>query len=152
MSREAKIINAKEFDTQATISHYESFGWELLSVNGQQITMSRETQNPVFSELVKHQTEYENLLGKLRGLPYPVEPQRPIPFQLGKCFKMLLCLIVPGIAYIVYKAVKHKKYKDAYAVYQQEISDYNKKRADLIAKMEAVALESRAIFFSQKEA
>ncbi len=152
MSRESKIINAKEFDTQATISHYESFGWELLSANGNQITMSRETQNPVYTDLVKHQAEYESLLGKLRTLPYPVAPQRPVPFELGKCFRMLLCLIVPGIAYIVYKTVKHKKYKEALAVYEQELADCNRRRADLIAKMEAVALESRGIFFSQKEA
>lgn len=152
MSRESKIINAKEFDTQATISHYESFGWELLSVNGQQITMSRETQNPVYADLVKHQAEYESLLEKLRSLPYPVVPQRPVPFNLGKCFKMLLCLIVPGIAYIVYKTVKYKKYKNAFAVYEQELSHYNETRAELIAKMEAVTLESRVIFFSKKDA
>lgn len=151
MSRESKIINAQEFDTQATISHYESFGWELLSVNGKQITMSRETQNPVYTDLVKHQTEYEDLLARMRALPRPIAPAAIVPFDLGKCFKLLLCLIIPGVAYTVYKILKYKNYKEALAVYEQELSDYNSKKADLISKMEAVALESRGIFFSRRE-
>ncbi len=152
MSRESKIINAQEFDTQATISHYESFGWELLSVNGKQITMSRETQNPVYADLVKHQTEYEDLLARMRALPRPVAPAAIVPFDLGKCCKLLLCLIIPGAIYIVYKSVQHKNYKQAYAAYMQEVSFFESKKAELISKMEAVALESRGIFFSRQEA
>ena len=42
MSREAKIFEPNVWGVQETITHYEAFGWELLSINGKQIVMSRE--------------------------------------------------------------------------------------------------------------
>ena len=40
MSRESRIFNVAYFqNTQEVISQYESFGWELLSVNGDQLTI-----------------------------------------------------------------------------------------------------------------
>ena len=150
MSRESKIITAMEFDTQKTISHYESFGWELLSINDKQITMSRETQNPVYVELVKHQSDYEELLAQLRAMPCPEPPTAPAPFSIGTWFITLICLVVPCIAYTTYKIVKHVKYKEALQEYHEALTQYKAKVAELLSKMEAIALESRGIFFSKQ--
>ena len=114
MSRESKIITAQEFDTQVTISHYESFGWELLSINGKQITMSRETQNPVYTDLVKHQSSYEDLLGRLRAMRAPQPPVKPNRFSFSTWFLTLILFVIPCVAYTAYKIVKHYKYKNAY--------------------------------------
>ena len=39
MSRESKILKVGAFGAEKTVYHYESFGWELLSLNGDTITM-----------------------------------------------------------------------------------------------------------------
>ena len=85
MSRESKIIRTSIYDAEKTIYHYESFGWELLSINGEQITMSRETQNPVYTDLVKSQAKYESLMQEYQGLQNPVAPAKPAPFKFGTC-------------------------------------------------------------------
>ena len=150
MSRESKIIVAQEFDTQVTISHYESFGWELLSINGKQITMSRETQNPVYTDLVKHQSTYEELLSKVRALRAPVPPITPNPFSFGTWLLTLVLFVIPCVAYTAYKIIKHKKYKAACADHLAQMAEYNSTRAQLLKQMEDVALESRVIFFSKQ--
>lgn len=149
MSRESKLITAKEFDTQTTITHYESFGWELLSINGNQITMSRETQNPVFTDLVKHQAQYETLLQKYRSLVSPIAPVKPHPFSFKTCFLTFVLLVLPCVAYVTYKIIKKKKYNEAFANYDAELTAYIAKKNELLKQMEDVALESRGIFFSQ---
>ena len=61
MSKESRIIKAGPHGTQATITDYECFGWEVLSINGADIIMSRETQNPVYAELVKAQASTSDI-------------------------------------------------------------------------------------------
>lgn len=151
MSRESKIITAEEFDTQKTISHYESFGWELLSINGTQITMSRETQNPVYTELVKHQSQYETLLARLRALPMPRAPKEHAPFSFKTWFISLICLVIPCIVYTVYKIVEHSNYKNEYEEYSKKLATYKAECITILNEMDAVALESRGIFFSKKD-
>ena len=150
MSRESKIITAKEFDTQGTISHYESFGWELLSINGNQITMSRETQNPVYTDLVKHQSEYENLLQQFRDMPIPVAPAKPKRFSIKTWFISLIFLVVPCILYTAFKIFYYSKYKKALENYTADFARYNQEKSNIFKKMEEVALESRVIFFSKQ--
>ena len=151
MSRESRIITAVEFDAQKTISHYESFGWELLSINGTQITMSRETQNPVYTELVKHQSQYETLLARLRALPIPCAPKERAPFSFKTWFISLICLVIPCIVYTVYKIVEHSNYKNEYEEYSKKLATYKAERTMILNEMDAVALESRGIFFSKKD-
>ena len=151
MSRESKIISAQEFDTQKTIFQYESFGWELLSINGTQITMSRETQNPVYTDLVKHQSQYEDLLAKLRAMPVPKAPANHAPFSLNTWFISLICLVLPCVIYTVYKIVQHSKFNAATAAYTAEVAAYNAERAKIMEQMESIALESRGIFFSKRD-
>ena len=151
MSRESKIITALEFDTQKTISHYESFGWELLSINGKQITMSRETQNPVYTDLVKHQSRYEDAMEKYRALRSPTPPVKPNRFSFGTWFITLILCILPCVAYTTYKIVKHRKYKAAMENYTASMVEYNQQRAALLKQMEDIALESRVIFFSKQD-
>ena len=150
MSRESKIIAVSEFDTQKTISHYESFGWELLSINGNQITVSRETQNPVYSELVKHQSLYEELLTEMRALSIPVMPAKPAAFSFSTWFKTLICFVVPCFVYTTYKIVQYIIYKNNLKQYQGQLSGYNRKVKNLTSQMDSIALESRAIFFSKQ--
>lgn len=167
MSRESKILQAGPWGAQATITHYESFGWELLSLNGNQITMSRETQDEVYPELVKHQTAYEDKLAAYQSMKAPVHPQkphapmRPAPFKLGLCLILLLIGIVPGALYIAYKVNKNNEYKVACEAHREACEENSRKinqmdaeytaaREALRAEMDAIATESHAIFFSKR--
>ena len=150
MSRESKILNAGVFSAQETISHYESFGWELLSLNGSQITMSRETQNPVYSDLVKNQAKYEELTLKYLSISDPSAPARPTEFAFGTCFLLLALAVVPGVIYIAYKINRHNAYKEAMQRYQDEKHEADKNRASILEQMKQVALNSRATFFSRQ--
>lgn len=150
MSRESKILNAGVFSAQETISHYESFGWELLSLNGSQITMSRETQNPVYSDLVKNQAKYEELTLKYLSISDPTAPACPNEFAFGTCLLLLVLGVVPGVIYIAYKINRHLAYKEAMQRYQDEKREVNKERESILAQMQEVALNSRATFFSRQ--
>lgn len=150
MSRESKIIIADQFDAQKTISDYESFGWELLSINSNQITMSRETQNPVYPDLVKHQAKYEELLKKYKAVVMPFSPKKPEPFRISTWFKTLICLVIPCVIYTTCKIVQNSKYKKALAEYSGELAKATAKKSQLMEEMEKVALESRTIFFSKQ--
>ena len=167
MSRESKILFPGPWGTQATISHYESFGWELLSLNGKQITMSRETQDAVYPDLVKHQAAYEAKVEEFNNtmppkLPHPpVAPVRNKPFSFGTCLLLLLLGLVPGALYIAYKVSKSKEYKLAVAAHENAVELHKKECADLNqahaeklaqieAEMKAIVEESHAIFFSKR--
>lgn len=150
MSRQSIIIYPSAFNTQDTISHYESFGWELLSINGNQITMSRETQNPVYSELVKLQSMYEEKLDEYKKIIDPPKPFEPEDFEIGTFFKTLLCLVIPCIIYTTYKIVQRNKYKKAFKEYTERVYLLNEKRRSLIKEMEAIALQGKTVFFSKQ--
>lgn len=167
MSRESKILKAGPWGAQATISHYESFGWELLSLNGDQITMSRETQDEVYADLVKHQAAYEQKMNEYMATKAPVfpaapkAPDAPVPFSLGTCAILLLLAILPGALYIAYKVNKKREYEEAMQKHEEakaahkkkctEMTNaYNATRANLEDEMKAIVEESHAIFFSKR--
>ena len=85
MSRESIIMKEGPWGAQQTISHYESFGWELMSLNGEQIAMSRETQDSVYGELVKRQAAYEAKLKQYEAIERAEvrHPEIPEPFHFG---------------------------------------------------------------------
>ena len=151
MSRESKIITAQQWSVQDTISHYEAFGWELLSLNGSQITMSRETQNPVYSDLVKHQATYEDLIAQYNAVRNPNMPEAPAPVTFGKLFVSFVCFVFPCVIYSVYKFNQHKKHKEALADYVAVCSGNEAKKKKLCEEMEKTVLESRGIFFSRQQ-
>lgn len=150
MSRESKIIQASVHSAQKTINHYESFGWELLALNGAQITMSRETQNPVYPELVKSQARYEELMAKYASVINPPAPEKPAEFKLGTCLLLLLLAVVPGALYIAYKIKKYNDYKAQLAAYNNTVANNEKIKKELMDEMEKVALDSRATFFGKQ--
>jgi hypothetical protein len=150
MSRESKILTAGILNTQETISHYESFGWELLSLNGSQITMSRETQNPVYADLVKHQAKYEDLETEYNSICDPLRPEKPAGFEFSTCLLLLILAVVPGLLYIAYKIYKNKIYQEAFASYNAKVNEIKKKRESILSEMKQVALDSRAIFFGKQ--
>ena len=149
MSRESKIIKTSINDVEKTIYHYESFGWELLSINGEQITMSRETQNPVYPDLVKSQAKYESLMQSYLTLKNPTAPIKPAPFKFGTCLILLLLAVLPGALYIAYKVKKHADYKNACAAYDVALASVERKKKEILADMDTVARDSRATFFGQ---
>ena len=141
MSRESRIIQVEAFqNSQDVISKYESFGWELLSINGSQLTMSRETQVDCYPELVKYQAQYED---KLKEYMAVIDPVRPNPISFGACFWLFILAIFPLAIYLTFK-IKNKK------AYEETISNNNALRAKLKADMDAIALESRGVFFSKR--
>lgn len=150
MSRESRLINATLWSAQDTISHYEAFGWELLSINGNQIAMSRETQNPVYSDLVKHQAVYEQTAAEYARLQAPLKPIAPPKINLKTCFITFICFVLPFAAYLTYKIMQKKKHDEAMQIYTAEYAKYCAKQKELRDKMEQTVLQSRAVFFSKQ--
>lgn len=150
MSRESKLFNATLYDLQETISHYEAFGWELLSLNGTQITMSRETQNPVYPELIKHQAKYEELQNRYLAIQHPQAPSKPAAFDFTLFLVLSVLAIVPGVLYAGCKISQFKRYKEAIESHRIAVEEVNEKKAAILAEMEQVALDSRVIFFSKQ--
>lgn len=149
MSRESKILKVGAFGAEKTVYHYESFGWELLSLNGDTITMSRETQNPVYTDLVKNESKYEQLVAEYNSVPHPGKPVKPAPFNLKTCGILLLLLVVPGALYIAYKINQNKKYKEAMSAYENAVSAREEKKKGIMAKIDQLLINSRATFFGQ---
>lgn len=141
MSREAKIfsVNYKE-EVGKRIKEYESFGWELLSINDLDISMSRETQNKVYVELVKYEYEYELLNNKIDEMERPV---RPYPFNLGSAVLGLLILVLPGLLYILHKIQENKDY-------QASMDQYNFEKEQIEKKIKEVCNTARATFFARQ--
>lgn len=150
MSRESKILTARSETVEKLISHYEAFGWELLSINGKQVTMTRETQIPVYTDLVKLQAKYEETKEKYYALKEPQPPLKPAGVNFGLCFILLILFVLPLALYITYKVIQHNKYKEAYTVYSFECSEVQKTAAELLEKMEEIVLQSRGIFFGKQ--
>ncbi len=168
MSRESKILQAGPWGAQSTVSHYESFGWELVSMNGSQIVMSRETQDSVYSELVKHQAAYEEKVAEYNALEKPVSakapaaPAAPAPISIKTCAILFLLLIFPFVLYLVYKIKQKNEYEAALAAHQavldgisadhqRAMNEYNATKSKLVAEAETIAAESRAIFFAPRD-
>lgn len=165
MSREAKILNASSAkDTEITVSHYEAFGWELISLNGTQITMSRETQNPVYTDLVKYQAKYEalkeeaaKLKAKADALYYPEAPKSVAPIDFGTCLLTFILCVFPLAIYLTYKILQKKKYKETLALYNGACASIDNQytklleaRKAVLAQMEDVVTQSRVVFFSKQ--
>ena len=141
MSRESRIFQVAYFqNAQEVISNYESFGWELLSVNGDQLTMSRESQIDCYTDLVKYQSQYEEKLKEYLAI---VDPAAPNPITFGGCFWSFILAVFPLAIYLTVKIKKRNAYNEA-------VSNNNARRAKLKSEMDAIALESRGVFFSKR--
>ena len=150
MSRESKILTPKIWGLQETISHYESFGWELLSVNGNQIMMSRETQNPVYAELVMLQASYEEKVEEYARLVAPQKPKAPVPISIPTCLITLVCLVIPFAVYLTCKIIENNKHKEAMAIYEAQFAEYERKKKAIKDEMRAIILQGKTTFFSKQ--
>ena len=150
MSRESKIFSPNLWNTQDTITHYESFGWELLSVNGNQIVMSRESQNPVYPELVKYQKIYEDTAAEYQSLKAPTPPVKPQGLSFGICFITFILFIIPCVFYVMYKMKQNNEYKEALNMYNNSVAEYNERRTALLNQMKTATEQSRIVFFSKQ--
>ncbi len=150
MSRESKIMTAGKDGAQQTISHYEAFGWELLSINGNQITMSRETQNPVYADLVKLQAKYEEKVAEYASLRTPAAPAAPAPISPKTCFFSFICLVFPCVIYVHYKVKERNQYRAQMEAYAASLEALEKKKKALCEEMNAIVLEGRTVFFSKQ--
>ena len=150
MSKESKIFSPTTWGVQETISHYESFGWELLSINGNQIVMARETQNPVYSQLVKFQDLYEQLDAKYKSMVPPMPPKPLNPVNYKGAIIAFLCLIIPGVLYVAYRINKKNQYNMELADYNIALDKYNAEREAILAQMKEKADQSRVVFFARQ--
>ena len=140
MSRESKIIQTKSWEKpQDVVSHYEAFGWELLSLNGNQITMSRETQVECYTDLVKFQASYEEKKNEYDAIRDPI---KPAPITFAACFWTFILAVFPLAIYLTVKIKKNQAYKEA-------VSANDAKRAELISEMNSIVLQSRGVFFAK---
>ena len=167
MSRESKILQVGPWGAQSTVSHYESFGWELVSMNGNQIVMSRETQDSVYPELVKHQAAYEEKVAEFNALKAPAAtklpsaPVAPAPISIKTCVLLFILMIFPFVLYLLYKTKQKNAYSETLAAHnaacaelkanaKKAMDTYNATKSRLAEEAERIAAESRAIFFSHR--
>jgi hypothetical protein len=139
MSRESKIFTESKANVSKRVKEYEAFGWELLSINGFDVSMSRETQNKVYADLVKFEYEYENLKEQQHALVVPIPPK---PLKALIAFIGLVCFLLPGVLYIVFKILKKKKYNE-------DLAKYNAEFERLEQEIKKVCESSRSTFFSR---
>jgi len=141
MSRESKIIYApnKKIIGQR-VKEFESFGWELLSINGLDVSLSRETQNSVYTDLVKYEYQYEVLREEQEALKIP---RKAPSFSFLLFLLGLLLFILPGILYIAYILWKKKRYAEELNVYNMEFQRLEK-------EIKKVCDDSRSVFFSRQ--
>ncbi len=150
MSRESKIFSEPKALINKRVREYESFGWELLSINGTDVSMSRETQNKVYVELVKYEYEYEALREKLSYMRPPVAPSRPRQFDYKLCLILLLIFILPGAGYITYKVIEYNKYKESMELHNQAMASFKADYQVLEQEIKRLCEHSRAVFFSKQ--
>jgi hypothetical protein len=141
MSRESKIFSESKALINKRVKEYEAFGWELLSINGQDVSLSRETQNKVYADLLKYEYNYEDQKEKQRAL---IKPIKPTKFSLMFAFIGLLCFVLPGVIYIIVKILSNNKYKNDSLQYE---SEYSK----LESEIKKICQDSRSTFFSKQQ-
>lgn len=151
MPRESKILNIGNLDAESIVHHYESFGWELLCLNGPQIALSRETKNPIYSRLVAYQTQYEEKLSEFNSMLMPKIPREPEPFSWKSFLLRTLLFIVPGVLYVLGKKKEKAEYETAKAEYDAAVIEYNVRKDAFLAEMAKLTAESRALFFGSQE-
>jgi len=140
MSRESKIFMEKKLQISQKVKDYESFGWELLSINGNDVSMSRETQNKVYPDLVKYEHQYEVLAVKRSLVRYPKKPK---PFDVLLMIFLAFFLVFPSIIYVFVKLQQKRKYEEDYLYARNEVNR-------LTEEMTNICNESRATFFSKQ--
>ena len=151
MSREAKILKPGEMGLEKTVHHYESFGWELLSLSGDTIALSRDTQNPVYTTLVRNEIKYNKLVKEYNEMQPPVPPMEHARFKFGKFLLLFILGVVPGIIYIGCK-IKHKRQNEAAnAKYQRDLERFDESKAEALDVIAKLLKESRATFFARQK-
>ena len=142
MSRESKIFSVdQKREVPKRVKENEAFGWELLSINGFDVSMSRETQNKVYHQLVKYEYEYETLREEQDNLYFP---KTPFAFSITLMLLLLIIFVVPALIYIslfIYFRLK----------YNREYSEYVSQYDVLEEKIKKVCDQSRTVFFSRNE-
>lgn len=103
--------------------------------------MSRETQNSVYTELVKYEYQYDVLREKLDNLKKPIQPTS---FSLIIFLVSTLLFVVPGVLY-VYFYIKRKNQ------YEEDLKVYNETCDQLVKEIKKVCDDSRAVFFSRQK-
>ena len=105
------------------------------------VSLSRETQNSVYTELVKYEYQYDVLREKLDNLKKPIQPSS---FSLIMFLVSTLLFVVPGVLY-VYFYIKRKKQ------YEEDLKVYNETCDQLVKEIKKVCDDSRAVFFSRQK-
>ena len=151
MSREAKIIKPGAWDIEQTINHYESFGWELLSIDQDSVVMSRETQSPIYDALLKNEAKYQKLINEYMEMTYPEAPEAHKPFRFGKFLVLFILGVLPGFIYACRKRRQKKNHKKALQRYQKMIEIRDGEKQELLERIEQLVLNSRATFYAKRK-
>ena len=151
MSREAKIIKPGAWDIEQTINHYESFGWELLSIDNGSVVMSRDTQIPVYDALLKYEAKYQRLIDEYMDMSYPDAPEAHKPFSFGKFLVLFILGVLPGFIYACCKRRQKKNHKKALQRYQKMVEIREEEKQELLERIEQLVLNSRATFYARRK-
>jgi len=162
MSRETKILEVERSLIQKGIFHHESFGWEVAympypSGSNFILALSRETQNPVYPQLVAYEARYQavqkeisDLAAELRKLIHIRNGIHIEKFNVGVAILLFILFIIPGIIYVANinknNAIKQKEFDDL----SQRIDDIQANIQSLETELTDIVNESRATFFARQ--
>ncbi|MDR3293162.1 MAG: hypothetical protein LBT20_03555 [Clostridiales bacterium] len=178
MSRESKIIDCETQEQKQITYDNESFGWELLSISENRITMSRETQNPIYNELLKFEIEYRDItkeIEKTKKEKKEFEKTKPNEISSGVAIGIILliattiCILIAFtanykiawiimsvvligffIAYLLYKRKQINENEKELKLFNTKINEYNQKINLLNKNRKKVCEDSRTTLFSKE--
>lgn len=150
MPNEAKIFRSSALGTQGTITLYESFGWQLHSWGDSTVTMTRDVLHPAYATLAKHEADFERLFSQYLHLKEPTLAPPPPPVNKLLAVIGFVCGVIPGVAYLIYKGIRKKKYEDEVVVeYERELAAYEDKKRKLLEETKHISAEAKDIFFER---
>lgn len=111
MPRESKFFTVpNRRNLSEKVKELESFGWELSSINGLDVMMTRETSNKVYPDLIRYEYEYEALREECNNLEEPMSPN----FSVVLFIIWIILFILPGIIYLIIYLYSKQKYMRLY--------------------------------------
>lgn len=141
MPRESKFFTVpNRRNLSEKVKELESFGWELSSINGLDVMMTRETSNKVYPDLIRYEYEYEALREECNNLEEPMSPN----FSVVLFIIWIILFILPGIIYLIIYLYSKQKYMRLY-------NEYKSKYEQLTQQIKEICAKSRQLFYSREE-
>ncbi|MCL2555535.1 MAG: hypothetical protein FWE03_00760 [Firmicutes bacterium] len=152
MSRESKIIDCPPAQQKHCIYEVECFGWELLNLHGERITVCRETQHPKYQDILKLESALnakKQLQNELIQQKIKLSHDLKLIQKKSDCMIMALAIIFSlGLA-IIYFVKANNKRKLLIRRITNRINELNLEIEKLQPEMSQICQDARATFFGK---